>query len=173
MRKRTLVAFGMPLLLLVAAGQAIEATAGSRASTPACRASQLQGKRLDSNGAAGTILISITLKNMGATCSFKGYPALQIRRAQGALPTRVVHGGLAVLSSKPKLVTLRHLGRASVLISYSDVPVGNEGACPHGKALRLRPPGDDDWLSVNASTFACGHGTLHVSPVLAGIRHAT
>jgi hypothetical protein len=145
---------------------------GSRSDTPTCTASQLKGKLLDSQGAAGTILFSVTLRNSGAACSLKGYPALRIKGAHGLLPTRVVHGGLAVMSSTPKRVKLKHLGRASVLVSYSDVPVGSETSCPRGKALRLRPPGASDWITVRVGTFACGHGTLRESPLLAGVRHA-
>ncbi len=150
-----------------------ETAASSEASAPACRASQLRGKLLDSSGAAGTILFSVTLRNTGAACALKGYTRLRLKRARVLLPTRVVHGGLAVLNSTPKLVKLKHLGRASVLVSYGDVPVGNESSCPHGTVLRLRPPGLRGWLAVRVSTYACARGTLHESPVLAGVRHTT
>jgi hypothetical protein len=83
-----------------------------------------------------------------------------------------VHGGVAMLNSTPKRVTLTYLGRASVLITYSDVPVGSETTCPSGTAIRMRPPGASGWLTIKVPTTACGHGTLHESPVLAGVRHA-
>jgi hypothetical protein len=159
-------------LLTVAALLAAATADGSTAAAPNCAASQLKGKLLDSQGAAGTILFSVTLKNFGAACSLKGYSSLRIKGAHGLLRTRVVHGGLAVLSSKPKRVRLKHLARASVLVSYGDVPIGSESSCPRGKALRLRPPGASGWLTVRVSTTACGRGTLHESPVLAGVRHA-
>ena len=163
---------GAGLVALAAIALLAQSAAGSRTSTPTCAASQLKGKLLDSQGAAGTILFSVTLKNSGAACSLKGYPSLRIKGAQRLLPTRVVHGGLSVLNSTPKRVRLAHLGRAIVLISYGDVPVGSESSCPQCKALRLRPPGAGDWLTVSVSTNACGRGTLHESPVLAGVRHA-
>jgi hypothetical protein len=163
---------GAALVVIVAAALAAGAARGSRAAAPTCVASRLSGKLLDSQGAAGTILFSVTLTNSGDACSLKGYPALRIKGAHRLLPTRVVHGGLAALNSTPRRVTLAHLGRASVLVSYGDVPVGSETTCPIGKALRLRPPGASDWLTVRVSTNACGRGTLHESPVLAGIRHA-
>ena len=160
--------------LVVVAGAALlaQAAVGSRTATPNCTASQLKGKLLDSQGAAGTILFSVMLKNSGDACSLKGYPSLRLKGALGLLPTHVVHGGLAVLSSTPKLVKLKHLGRASVLVYYGDVPVGSESSCPHGKAIRLRPPGASGWLTIGVSTNACGRGTLHESPVLAGVQHA-
>ena len=163
---------GAGLVAVAAVTLAAQTAFGSRAAAPNCTSSQLKGRLLDSQGAAGTILFSVTLKNTGATCSLKGYPALRIKGAHGLLRTRVVHGGLAVLGSTPKRVKLKHHGRASVLISYGDVPVGSESSCPHGKALRLRPPGASDWLTVSVSTQACGRGTLHESPVLAGVQHA-
>lgn len=171
MRKRTtLVLLGGVLVTSAAAVLAVETAAGSPSSTPVCHASQLQGKRLDSNGAAGTILFSVTLRNSGAACTLKGYPSLRIKGAHGLLPTHVVHGGLAVLNEKPKLVKIAHNGKASVLISYGDVPVGSETTCPAGKAIHLRPPKAKGWLTIKAATTACGHGTLHESPLLAGVR---
>lgn len=173
MRFPTRLSFlGVGLVAVAATALVTQTAVSSRAGAPNCTASQLKGKLLDSQGAAGTILFSVTLKNSGEGCSFKGYPSLRLKGAHGLLRTHVVHGGLAVLNSTPKRVKLKHLGHASVLISYGDVPVGNERSCPHGTALRLRPPGASDWLTARVSTYACGRGTLHVSPVLAGIRHA-
>ena len=163
---------GAVLLALTVAVLAAPTARGSEAAAPTCAASQLKAKLLDSQGAAGTILFSVTLENTSAACSLKGYPALRIKGAHALLPTHVVHGGLAMLNSTPRRVKLKHLGRASVLVSYGDVPVGSETSCPRGKALRLRPPGATDWLTVAVSTQACGHGTLHESPVLAGVKHA-
>lgn len=163
---------GAGLLALTVAVLLAPTALGSKAAAPTCTASQLKGKLLDSQGAAGTILFSVTLKNTGAGCSLKGYPALRIKGAHALLPTHVVHGGLAILNSTPRRVKLKHLGRASVLVSYGDVPVGSETSCPRGKALRLRVPGATDWLTVAVSTQACAHGTLHESPVLAGVKHA-
>ncbi|HEY5478335.1 MAG TPA: DUF4232 domain-containing protein [Gaiellaceae bacterium] len=164
--------FGTAVIAIMVAVLVAQSATGSRAAAPTCTASQLKGKLLDSQGAAGTILFSVTLENSGDACSLQGYPTLRIMGAHRLLPTRVVHGGLAVLNSTPKRVQLKHLGRASVLISYSDVPVGSESSCPVGKTLRLRPPGASDRLTVRVSTTACGRGTLHESPVLAGVRHA-
>lgn len=143
----------------------------ARAGTPTCGGSQLSGKFLDSNGAAGTILFSVTLQNRGAACTLKGYPALGVANGSGMLPSHTVKGGLPFKTAAPKRVSLAHLARASVLISFEDVPVGNEKNCPFGTALLLRTPGAWQWLTINkVSTDACGGGTLHTSPVLAGVQ---
>jgi len=166
---RTSILLGTALTTAVLVAVVVQAAPGTPTSQPICKASQLRGKLLDSNGAAGTILLSVTLQNKGSACKLKGYPTLRIRGTHGSLPTHVVHGGMSMLNGAPKLVKLAHLGKASVLVSFEDVPVGNETNCPSGTALSLRPPGASNWLTVKAPTTACGHGTLHESPVLEGV----
>lgn len=168
-RSRTSISLGVALASAVLIAVAAQMASGSSASLPTCSAAQLHGKLLDSNGAAGTILFSVTLQNKGSACTLKGYPSLRIKGAHGLLPTRVVHGGLPPVNGKPKQVKLKQLGKASLLVFFSDVPVGSETSCPAGTALRIRPPGASDWLTVKVATSACDHGTLHESPVLAGV----
>jgi hypothetical protein len=158
------------VILALAVSVTARPASSSSTGTPSCTASQLKGKLLDSNGAAGTILMSITLQNTRSTCVLKGYPGLRLVGVKGGLPTRVVHGGIRPLNVKAKPVRLVHRGKASVLISYEDVPVGNETRCPEGSTILLRPPGAQDWVVIRAKTYACGHGTLHESPVLAGVQ---
>jgi hypothetical protein len=69
-------------------------------------------------------------------------------------------------------VPLAHGGRASILVAYSDVPVGREGRCASATRLAIRPPGQPGRLTVRATVGACNHGTLRESPVLAGLHHA-
>ncbi|MGD0166816.1 MAG: DUF4232 domain-containing protein [Gaiellaceae bacterium] len=166
---KRLILLGTALLAVAATVSVTQVALGSRPAKPRCAGSQLKGKLLDSNGAAGTILFSVTLQNKGSACTLNGYPALGIANAKGLLPTNVVHGGLPAQSPAPKLVNLAHLGKASVLISFEDVPVGGETSCPTGNAIVLRPPGAWEWLTIKAGTQACEKGTLHTSPVLAGV----
>jgi len=162
----------LPVLVLVAVA-ALSASASAGGSAPACRAQHLRGHLYDSNGAAGTILLSITLTNKGSYCSLKGYTRLQLMaNARRALPTHVVHGGLAILNRKPKTVLLAHNGAASVLIAYSDVIHNGERTCPTGREILVRVPSDQTWIPVLAPTTACAHGTLEESPLLLGKRHA-
>lgn len=173
MRSKKRLALLAAALLAIAIVTAATQASGARTSAPVCGAAQLRGKLLDSNGAAGTILFSVTLSNRGAACSLRGYPALGIANASGLLPVHVVRGGLSLLNDAPKLVKLAHLGKASVLIAYGDVPVGGETSCPSASTVLVRPPGAWDWLTVKAPTQACAHGTLRVSPVLGGMQHAS
>lgn len=163
-----------PALVVVAALVAVAASTSSAGNpTSPCRAAHLRGHLLDRSGAAGTILVSITLTNTGTFCSLKGYTRLQLMAsARRTLPTHVVHGGLAILNGRPKNLVLAHGGVASVLIAYSDVPHGSERSCPTGREILVRVPGDRTWIPVLARTDACGQGRLEESPLLSGKRHA-
>jgi len=163
----------VPLLVVLAATAALTVSASAGGSAPSCRAQHLRGHLYDSNGAAGTILLSITLTNKGPLCSLKGYTRLQLMAtARRTLPTHVVHGGLAVLNQKPKTILLARNGVASVLLAYSDVVHNDERSCPTGREILVRVPGDATWIPVLAPTNACAHGTLEESPLLLGKRHA-
>ena len=156
-------------VLVVVLAATTAATTSAAGSPPACHAGQLRGRLSSSSGAAGTIVVSVTLTNKGAACTMKGYTGLLLMAgARRPLPTRVVHGGLAILSQKPKLVLVAHRGVASVLVGYSDVPHGSEHGCPTGTEILFRVPGDATWIPVLARTNACAHGTLEESPILAG-----
>jgi Domain of unknown function (DUF4232) len=160
-------------VLVVALAAAAAGTTSAAGSTPLCRAAQLRGHLLGSSGAAGTILLSVTLTNQGATCTLTGYTRLQLMAgARRPLATHVVHGGLAILSQRPGTVVLRHGGAATVLIAYGDVPTGYERRRPTGTEILFRVPADQTWIGVPARTTACSHGTLRESPVLAGRRRA-
>lgn len=160
-------------VLAVAVVAAVAVTTSASGSVTACRTSRLRGHLLGSNGAAGTIVLSVTLTNKGPACTLKGYTNLQLMAsARRTLPTHVVHGGVAILNQKPKLVRLAHDGAATVLIAYSDVPTSYQSACPAGTEILVRVPGDQTWLGVPAPTHACGGGTLRESPILAGTHRA-
>jgi len=155
---------------IVAAAAVTTSAAGS---TPACRAAQLRGRPAGSSGAAGTIVLSISLTNRGTACTLRGYAGLRLMvGARRPLPTSVAHGGLAVLNQRPKTVRLARGTVATILIAYSDVPTGYERTCPSASEILVRVPGDPTWLGVLAHTRVCDHGTLRESPLLAGRRPA-
>jgi uncharacterized protein DUF4232 len=160
----------MKLLLVPIAAAAAAAVSVAAAAPPGnCSASQLRAHVLGSNGAAGTIGVSITLTNTAAACTLKGYAGLRLRNAKGPLPTTVVHGGLAFLRRPQRLVTLARGGKASVLIAYNHVPSGN-GPCPTATRLLVKPPGAAGWVAVALRLDPCRRGTVYESPVLAGVQ---
>src|SRR5207302_5179671 len=94
---------GRAMVALLAAAVAAAVLAGAPSAggaAPVCRASQLRGHLLDTSGAAGTIVLSITLRNQGGLCSLKGYADLRLRKGNRLLPTHVRHGGLSVLGQR-------------------------------------------------------------------------
>ena len=124
------------------------------------------------NGAAGTIELTVSITNTSShPCSLNGYPGMQLLSAAGAsLPTNVIRGGgpgfLAPAANKPPmLVTLAPGGHAAFSLSYEDVPVGTETSCPTSPKAEVTPPNDYGYSVVEMQTYACGGGTIHVSPV--------
>ena len=173
MRTRLLISLAVAAVAVAVAVAAASASAAG--SVASCRGARLRGHLYDQNGAAGTLVLSITLTNTGSTCSVKGYTQLQLMAsARRKLTTHVVHDGLSILNlhQKPKTVVLGHDGVASILIAYSDVPHQGETKCPSGTEILVRVPGDMTWIPVPAPTSACAHGTLAESPLLAGKRKA-
>jgi hypothetical protein len=166
--------FGLLAIALLAALATVAVTAqGSTPST--CTASQLKASPGSENGAAGTIVFAVIIRNTSHnSCSVRGYPALQMIGTHGRrLRTRVHHGGgLSFLDRPVRRITLAPGGAATVLVAYGDVPVGKEKLCPTGKKLLVTPPGAGSALSVAVLTQACGGGYLQESPLLAGVQHS-
>lgn len=154
-------------------GAAVFAVAPLRADAVVapCQAGQLRGSEHGSSGAMGTIMLSITLRNVRGGCWMNGYTWLGLRDATGPIPTHVTHGGLAVLMTVPRRVVLSSGGSATVLVAYSDVPRGSE-VCVHATALDVQPPGQLGRVTAPLTlpnAEVCDHGALRESPVLAGI----
>ena len=148
------------------------APACSRAGVAACRAAQLQMATGQSNGAAGTIELSVTMKNgSGTGCSMNGYPGMQLLSSTGAaLPTNVVRGGgpsfpVAAANGAPTSFVLAPQSSAGFYLSYEDVPVGTETSCPTSSQAEITPPNAFDHAVVALQIAPCGGGTVHVSPV--------
>ena len=130
-------------------------------SVTACRASNLQGHLTGSSGAAGTLLVRLTVTNTGSSaCTLYGHPGLQLIAPSGAhLRTHVVHGGFSILNRPAHLVTLAHGKQASLLVTYSDIPVNGQRTCPKGSAIDILL--SSGAVRVAAQTQACSGGTLH------------
>ena len=133
-----------------------------------CPAGVLSGSVAGSSGAAGTIEVTIALRNTGtATCTLGGYPGLQLLDAAGVqLPTHVVRAGSYPFTDfAPSTVTLAAGGTAYVNLGYSDVPSGSETSCPKAASLWVTPPGAYDHLTTTLALAPCAGGTVTVSPV--------
>ncbi|MFN8187682.1 MAG: DUF4232 domain-containing protein [Gaiellales bacterium] len=145
-----------------------DAAAGQPAAAR-CHASQLVGKVRQASGAAGTIALSISFRNVSPrACAVEGFPRLRLRQAGHALPTSVRHGGLAFLERPAHRVTVQPGKVATLLVAYSDVPVGSETHCRMADALVVHLDAGSGRVRVPAEIGACGHGRLYESPFLAG-----
>jgi len=143
-------------------------TTAPSASGRTCTAADLTGAVAGTSGAAGTIEVTLTLRNTSSSpCLLEGYPGAQMLAASGAqLPTTVVRGGgYSFTAFAPGPVTLAPGAVAYVNVGYSDVPSGGETSCPASTQLLVTPPNAYDHLTVAAQLQPCAQGTLTVSPV--------
>jgi hypothetical protein len=148
-------------------------TAGAR-STARCTSAQLTAKVRRTSGAAGTAAASIAIRNISnQTCTLRGFPRLKLRNNSGPLPTRVRHGGLAILERPVTTVTLgvgERATRASLLVAWSTVPTGAETSCAHATSLVIFLRNGLGKLTIPFLASPCNHGLLRESPFLAGLR---
>ena len=141
------------------------------ATTPArCTVAHLQVKEFGSNGAAGSIQVEISMKNLGSSpCSLEGYPGMLLLSGTTPLHTKVLRGSSVVVPSiKVRLVTLAPGHVAAYVFGYSDVPTGNE-TCPTSTNLEVTPPNAYSHATIPFQSTACG-GVLTTSPVFPGTK---
>ena len=150
-------------------------TASSTTSTTGVgRCAQVTATPGQTQGAAGTIVGTVTLAEVGGgTCTMEGYPSLARFDATGApVATTVVDGLTVNLSgpptSPPSLVTLTPTQQASFTFEYSDVPTGSETSCASSTTLSVTSPGATTPSTPAPLAMApCSNGTIEVSPVYA------
>lgn len=140
-------------------------------STPAtathCQAGGLSGSVEGAQGAAGTIEVTVQVRNTGtASCTLEGYPGVLLVDANGAeLHTSVIRGGTYGFTAlTPASVTIAPQSPAFLNIGYSDVPSGH-APCEAAASLWITPPEDVDHVVVTVQSTVCG-GMLSVSPFL-------
>jgi hypothetical protein len=147
---------------------------GTTTSTGIAACAQVTATAGQSQGAAGTIVGTLTLTPVGsATCTMEGYPVLARFSSSGAsVPITVVNGLTVNLSGPPtqppSVVTLSAGQQAEFTFEYSDVVTGNETQCASSTAVTVTPPGARTASAQVPLTMApCNNGTVEVSPVYA------
>ncbi len=141
-----------------------------------CATPKLAASIYGTNGAAGTIQVTVALTSSAAApCTLGGYPGLQMLDATGRdLPTTVVRGGSYSFTALPASVVTVAAGQAAYFnLGYSDVPTGTETSCPTSTTLEVTPPNSYTSTSVAAQLGPCGNGTIAVSPVFSGTGSAS
>jgi hypothetical protein len=124
-------------------------------------------------GAAGTIIGTVTVAEVGSgTCTVDGYPDLTRYAGGSIVTTTVVHGLTMDLSGPqgqpPSLVTLTSTQQAEFTYQYSDVVTGSETSCAVSSTVSVTTPGATSASApVPLSISACNNGTVDVSPLYA------
>jgi hypothetical protein len=110
-------------------------TAGTTTTTGIAACAQVTATPGQAQGAAGTIVGTVTLAEVGSgTCTMMGYPSLARFDSTGAPVATTVVDGLTVNLSgpptaPPTLVTLTATQQAEFTFQYSDVTTGTETSC--------------------------------------------
>jgi len=149
-------------------------TASTTTTTGLAACAQVSATPGQAQGAAGTIVGTVTLAEVGTgTCTMDGYPSLTRFNASGAtVVTTLVHGLTLNLSGPqsqpPALITLTPTRQAEFTYQFSDVVTGSETACAVSSSLSVTTPGATTASApVTLTMSACNNGTVNVSPVYA------
>jgi hypothetical protein len=149
-------------------------TAGTTTTTGIAACAKVTATPGQAQGAAGTIVGTVTLAEVGSgSCTMMGYPSLARFDSTGAPVATTVVDGLTVNLSgpptaPPTLVTLTATAQAEFTFQYSDVTTGTETSCASSTTLSVTPPGATTASTPAPLTMApCSNGTVEVSPVYA------
>ncbi|HEX3793712.1 MAG TPA: DUF4232 domain-containing protein [Acidimicrobiales bacterium] len=141
---------------------------------PSTACALVSGVAGQTQGAAGTIVGTVTLSPVGvSTCTLVGYPTLIRYSSTGAVVPVHVVDGLTVNLSGPATqpaaqVTLTASQPAEFTFQYSDVQTGSETTCAASSTLAVVTPGQTKGSAPFALAMSpCSGGTVEVSPFYA------
>ena len=132
-----------------------QAKADAQRAGGTCSAGQLAGSLTPQQGAAGSVIASLTLINNGsAPCTLSGYPGVSFVDANGA----PVGAPASRDASGAGTVTLQPGASASAGVRITQPGVIGQVYNPHQAAgVRVYPPGSYESLVVAYSGQACGN----------------
>lgn len=132
-----------------------QAKADAQRAGGTCSAGQLAGSLTPQQGAAGSVIASLTLTNNGsAPCTLSGYPGVSFVDANGA----PVGAPASRDASGAGTVTLQPGASASAGVRITQPGVIGQVCNPHQAAgVRVYPPGSYESLVVAYSGQACGN----------------
>lgn len=122
------------------------------AKAAACRTAQLKAGHGFSNGAAGSVITPLRLRNVSqTTCSLKGYPRITLLGRNGHGVRKARHSGGA--GHTVRLAP----GRAAEASLRTGVtsPTGDSDDCPRAKAVRIAPPHRKRSLRLRIKLVVC------------------
>ena len=162
-----------PATAAPSSSQTAQSPAAAAAPPTRCHTAGLQVAFTGSEGAAGTIVDSFRLRNIGTSpCTIYGFVGMQMLDASGrAFATRVVrNGGLFSTQAGPARFLLEPGSAASFQVAWSDVPHGAEGPCAEAASLVVTPPDEFDHRVIAVSGWnlaPCAGAELDVTPIRA------
>jgi hypothetical protein len=142
--------------------------------TPTCLASQLTGRVVDSEGAAGTAYGTMALDNHSdAACHLEGWPGVDVLGPTGAqLPVHERTDFPDGRARQPSTVTLQPEGFAMLGFAFNDIQ--ETGArCEAVKTLRITPADAGGTVDIDSLTGQICGGVIWITPFTAfyDLRH--
>lgn len=137
---------------------AVPFTPPARDGQGVCNPSQLSGSVVNEQGAAGSVIASLTLTNTGGgPCVLDGYPGVSFVGADGGI---IGMPAARDDSAAGSAITLQPGAAASAALKITQA--GVIGTCnPHDAAgLRVYPPGSHESLVIPYPARACGNPKL-------------
>jgi len=137
-----------------------------------CQGSDFRGTFNQGEGAAGTILASVTLTKVTAgSCTVDGYPLLTLQDSSGAVFSSTtsdqspVQFPVAAANQPPTSHSVTDGGTISFALGYSDVPNGSE-TCPSAVTLNVQfsKGGSTTTVTPGYPLQPCNAATIWVSP---------
>jgi hypothetical protein len=149
----------------------LRSTTTSMAATT-CQGRDFKGVYNEGQGAAGTILASVTLtKQSPGSCTVDGYPTLTLQDETGGVfssttsTTSPVQFPVAAANKPPAAVSVSDGGSVSFALGYSDVPVGTE-VCTSAVTIsvQFQKSGTTTPVTPSYPIQPCNAATIWVSP---------
>lgn len=133
----------------------------STARTASCRPAQLKARHGFSNGAAGSLVTPLRLRNVSReACSLRGYPRITLLDGHGHAVRKVRHSGGA-----RHTVRLAPGGTAEAFLRTGlTSPTGDSDDCPRARSVRIAPPHRKRSLRLRIKLVVCD---ADVSPLKA------
>jgi hypothetical protein len=147
-------------------------TTTTLASMTTCQGSDFRGEYNEGEGAAGTIVASVTLtKVTTGTCTVDGYPLLTLQDQSGAVFSSTtsdqspVQFPAAAANKPPTSHTVTNGASITFALGYSDVPVGTE-TCPSAVTISVQfsKNGSTTTVTPSYALEPCNAATIWVSP---------
>lgn len=149
------------------ADAAVTASPSSSSSTPAaaavapCKAHNLVGTIEQVQGAAGSTIIDVSLRNDGPSCTVAGFPGVSLIDVDGSQIGAAADREPA--SATPQSLTLATGDAASFSVRSTNALAFDPKECNtiDSTALKVYPPADTEWVTLPLTVTTCGNEQIH------------